>query len=78
MLASCSSTWALLARPGAGSFPLAMVRGQRNVPSSGASVYGRLRSLRVEEFGVATGGGVWVAAGEYGKGNVLSYTLVDE
>ncbi len=40
-----------------------MVRGQRNVPSSGVSVYGRLPSLRVEEFGVATGGGVWVAAG---------------
>jgi hypothetical protein len=48
------------------SFPLTMVKGQRNVPSSGASDYERLSSLRVEEFGVATGGGVWVAAGAFG------------
>jgi hypothetical protein len=44
-------------------FSLTLIREQRNVLPSGASIQTPLCSLRVEEFGVATGGGVWVAAG---------------
>ena len=40
-----------------------MVRNQRNVPPPRARDQARLHLLRVEEFGVATGGGIWVAAG---------------
>jgi hypothetical protein len=40
-----------------------MVRGKGNVPPRIPRVPTALRSTQVEEFGVATGGGVWVAAG---------------
>src|SRR5438270_8938186 len=45
------------------SFLLRNDSGGAYVPPSGARVQAPLRVLKVEEFGVATGGGVWVAAG---------------
>ena len=51
-----------------------MVRGKGNVPPRIPRVRSALGSTQVEEFGVAAGGGVWVAAG--GKvGHTYKYYL---
>jgi len=39
-----------------------LVREEHNVPPSSASNQAPVRSFKVGEFGVATGGGIWVAA----------------
>jgi len=42
---------------------LMVVREEHNVPPSSASNQAPGPSFKVGEFGVATGGGIWVAAG---------------
>jgi len=41
-----------------------LVREEHTVPPSSASNQAPVRSFKVGEFGVATGGGIWVAARE--------------
>jgi hypothetical protein len=41
---------------------LMLVREEHTVPPSSASNQAPVRSFKVGEFGVATGGGIWVAA----------------
>lgn len=50
-----------------------MVREQRKRPVANAADRRRLAQLRVGDFEVATGGGIWVAAGENQQGEAVGY-----